>query len=550
MPRAATEQDRLAFPPRAVPRLIPTPVARASDVRATTSANRAALRRVIAAAAAGSLGYVALIVLLFSPAIRVYDAGFLPHWAALRTFAYGLAPNALLDGHAHSGATLVAMLSYVAVAALVFGSWFHSVRSARAVEVCSLWTLLLITAALATPVLFVPGLVSDDLYLYDLYGRTLSVYGANPVLTPPAAFPTDPRLPWVHWKELPSAYGPIWLILSGVLSALASTSLTGTVFVYRLAGLALHLAVVSVLWRLLRERRPSSALPGTIFYAWNPLVLLEVVANAHNDVLVALFAVLLIGAAAQRRWSRAAMYGACAVMVKPFAVVLLPAVARHLWLQCDERRRYRHLAIATGVAAATVLALSLPLWSGIALIRNAMNNPAASMYTNTLWELMSEAGPRWFGVSTVDVQHPYLDVLRGITFVAGIAWVLTRRPSRRDVPRVGIRLWLVFCLTACWVWPWYFVPVLALAPLAGAAYLPTATALTVGGLLFWTGWPERTIAPLGFLYHWRSLLLFGPLLVIWSWSPARALVLAALGFRDRPRPEGNGVDGRLQTAAG
>jgi hypothetical protein len=339
-------------------------------------------------------------------------------------------------------------------------------------------------------------------------------------------------------------------MLSAALSAIEAESLTGTVIIYRLGGLALHLVSAWILWQLLRERRPSAALQGAIFYAWNPLVLLEVVANAHNDVVVALFALLLVGAASRRRWSRAALYGACAVMVKPFAIVLLPSVARHLWRQDEGRARYRRLAVSSAVGAVTVLAVSAPLWSGIALLRNAMDNPAARMYTNSVWELFSQAGARWFGVYTVDVQHPYLDVLRGICFVAGLAWVLTRPATRRDVPQVAIRLWLVFCLTACWVWPWYFVPVLALAPLAGAAYLPSATALTVGGLLFWVGWPERQVGPLGALYDLRSLLLFGPLIAIWTWAPARALVLAALGFRGRRRPGSDRVDGRLQTAAG
>jgi hypothetical protein len=237
-------------------------------------------------------------------------------------------------------------------------------------------------------------------------------------------------------------------------------------------------------------------------------------------------------------------------MVKPFAIVLLPSVARHLWRQDEGRARYRRLAVSSAVGAVTVLAVSAPLWSGVALLRNAMDNPAARMYTNSVWELLSQAGSRWFGVYTVDVQHPYLDVLRGICFVAGLAWVLTRPATRRDVPQVAIRLWLVFCLTACWIWPWYLVPVLALAPLAGAAYLPTATALTVGGLLFWVGWPERPVEPLGVLYDLRSLLLFGPLIAIWTWAPARALVLAALGFRGRRRQGADRVDGRLQTAAG
>lgn len=503
------------------------------------------------AAAAAWLSYVSLAVLFYSPAIRVYEAGALHDVLPFRTAAFALAPNALLSGRPESGATLVAMVVYLAIAAIAFGSWCWSMRIARTVELRSSLLLIGLTAAIALPLLVAPGLLSDDLYLYNLYGRTIGVYGANPVIAPPSTFGADPHLPWVHWRDLPSAYGPIWLMLSAALSGAAGESVTAAVLWYRVAGLSMHLAVAGMLWTLLRKRRSTAALRATLFYAWNPLVLLEVVANAHNDVLVALFAVLLIGAAAQHRWLSAAFFGACAVMVKPFAIVLLPAVARHLLRSAHGRSGLKRFAAAAGVGAFTATAVSLPLWAGVALAKNAMGNPAAHMYTNTLWELISDAGPAWFGVMTVAIQHPYLDILRGLGFLAGFAWVLTRPAARHDLPQVAIRLWLVFCLTACWVWPWYFVPALALAPLAGAAHLPMATALTVGGLLFWTGWPERNVWPLESVYGWRSVLLFGPVLVIWAWAPARTLVFQALGFRRRHEIGDDGaVDGRLQTAAG
>jgi hypothetical protein len=259
-------------------------------------------------------------------------------------------------------------------------------------------------------------------------------------------------------------------------------------------------------------------------------------------VLVALFAIALVGAAMQRRWPRAAILAACAVMVKPFAVILVPAVARRLWQHSDPSTRYRQLALAVSVGVAVGLAVSLPLWSGDALIRNVLHNPAASMYINSFWELAASGGPGWFRAAAPN-EHSYLDLVRGLAFVAGVAWILTRRAPGNDapgddVPQVAVRLWLLFCLTAGWVWPWYFVPMLALAPLAGAAYLPAATALTIGGVLFWAGWPERTVGLFPLLYEWRSLLLFGPLALTATWVPAREVLSFARGVRrHQPRAD-------------
>ena len=537
----------MAYPERAVPSL--TPGALSSPTTGAIAQSWSTIRRLIWPIAAMWLGFLALTVLSQSPAFRVYDAGLLPYLGALRRFTYTLAPDALLSARADGYGTLPALIVYLGLMCAVVGGWFWAMRQMRTLELQSARPILAVTVLLAVPLIVLPGLMSDDLYLYNLYGRTISVYGVNPIYYSPSSFPADAHLPWVHWKELRSSYGPIWLMLSAALSRLGVDSLTMTVVVYRAAAAVLHLLTVAVLCSTLRSTNSRSAATRTIFYAWNPLVLLEVVGNAHNDVLVALFAVLLVAAAMRRAWLASAFLGACAVMVKPFAVLLLVPIGRNIITSSRGWCMVRRLAMAVLVTAGTMVFVSLPLWAGSALLHNVMNNPASEMYTNTLWESVSDVAARLLGVTTVAIQHPYLDVLRIGTFIAAGAWIVTRRRTRRDVPDVAFRLWLVFILTACWVWPWYFVPALALAPLAGAARLPAATALTIGGLLFWTAWPERTVWPLASLYAWRSLILFGPVVLTLTWAPARRLVFVLLGVRGRVPAEDEGPgDVRLRTA--
>src|SRR5215207_3119952 len=271
----------------------------------------APIQPLLAPAAAAWLGYVAFAVLLQSPAFRVYDAGLLPYARFLRGAASAFAPDALLN--ANRGSTAAAWLMPVSLAVIcaVFAGWCWAVRVARTADAPPLRVLLGLTAVLTTPLLLSAGLFSDDVYLYNSYGRMIALHGANPILTLPSQFPGDAHLPWVHWKDLPSSYGPLWLMLSGLLSALAGNSLTGVVIAYRIAALAVHLGTTAALWAVLRRARPRNALSGTLFYAWNPLVLVEVVGNAHNDVLVGLFTVLLVGAAMRRAPTRAALLAAC-----------------------------------------------------------------------------------------------------------------------------------------------------------------------------------------------------------------------------------------------
>ena len=491
----------------------------------------APLQRLLAPAAAAWLGYVAFAVLLQSPAFRAYDAGLLPYTRFLRGAASAFAPDVLLNATRGTlGATWLMPVSLVVIG-VVLASWCWAVRAARNVDAVPLRIILALTAILATPLLLSAGLFSDDVYLYNAYGRMIAVHGANPILTLPSQFPADPHLPWVHWKELPSSYGPVWLMLSGLLSALAGNSLTGVVVAYRLAALMIHLATAAALWSLLHRVRPREALVGTVFYAWNPLVLVEVVGNAHNDVLVALFTVLLAAAAMQRSSTRAATLAACAVMVKPFAVLLLPPLV----IRIARQNGWRGLTKPLVACALAVVALSLPFWSGAALAVNVMNNPAAHMYTNTLWELVSEGG-RWFRWTTEMIQHPYLDRVRTAAFAAGALWIVVRRRSRSRPWRTALELWLLFYLTASWVWPWYFVPAVALAPLAGRYGAASATALTIGGLLFWRAWPAPTPWLMDWLFTFRSLLLFGPLLATLASSRVRSMLLTALGANHEAKP--------------
>ena len=540
----------MAYPERAIPTL--SPGALSSPTRsAVISTSWSTIKPLVWPLALTWLGFLALTVLTQSPAFRVYDAGWLPYLEPVRRFTYSLAPNALLSAQRDGAGTIVAMIVYLGVVSALIGGWVWALRCARTIELNSVGPLLVATALLATPLVILPGLVSDDLYLYNLYGRTITVYGANPIYYPPSSFQSDAHLQWVYWKDLPSSYGPIWLMLCAALSRVGADSITLMVIVYRVAAALLHLLTVAVLWSTLRSMRPRTAASLTLFYAWNPLVLLEVVGNAHNDVLVALFAVLLVTAAMRRVWLASAFFGACAVMVKPYALLLFGAVARSIFINSRGWALPRRLALAGVVAAVTMLFVSLPLWAGGTLLRNVFDNPASGMYTNTLWEFASDIGARVFGVTTIAIQHPYLDVLRTGVFMIAAAWVLTRGASRRDVADVAFRLWLVFALTASWVWPWYFVPALALAPLAGAARLPAATALTIGGLLFWTTWPERTAWVLDWLHAWRSVVLFGPVVLTLTWAPARRVVFMLLGLKSRgSATDTDPGDVRLQTATG
>jgi hypothetical protein len=153
-----------------------------------------------------------------------------------------------------------------------------------------LWSIILIGALFFALInFFVFSLNSTDLYDYISRGRISGAYGANPLVQVPDDFPDDPFVQLAAWRKDPSAYGPLWEILSGLIGRLLGGRLWASFLAYKGLAFTGYLVSTAVIALTLRRLSPDHALSGTLLFAWNPLVLLEGVANAHNDMLMMAF---------------------------------------------------------------------------------------------------------------------------------------------------------------------------------------------------------------------------------------------------------------------
>jgi hypothetical protein len=451
----------------------------------------------------------ALWLLLHAPGFPVFDAAELRY----NSFSYEL--RLALAGLLGTGRTVFKNALFVAITMALVVLWWRAVQRSDTMTSLRLRHVLGGAIALAIPLLLHPLLFSDDLHLYYFYGREIVVYGANPFLTPPAAFAGDPYLAHVWWKELPSAYGPVWLGVCAVLSWIAGDSPTAAIVVYRVAGLFAHCGVAMALWIGMRRFRPEHATRAALFYAWNPLALFEAVGNAHNDALVACAVAAMLVFGLRRAYVAAAIACAVAALIKPFAAVLMVPLLAVAYAEARPGLKLRALLLPTLAATAVALVLSIPLWPGLALVHNIQTNPASRIYSNSLWELIGEAGPAFWYIRTTKIQHPWLDIARVVVVALALFWIVRVALRRRDLAYACATLWVAFSLSLSWVWPWYFLPAIAIAAVTTDRFVrASATALTIGGLLFWITWPPPAPSWAPWLHTWRSLLLFGPILVV------------------------------------
>ncbi|MET0416795.1 MAG: polyprenol phosphomannose-dependent alpha 1,6 mannosyltransferase MptB [Actinoplanes sp.] len=221
------------------------------------------------------------------------------------------------------------------------------------------WALT--TAALwSAPFLVAPPMGSRDLYSYACQGY-LYVHGISPYEAGVGSLPC----PWLDgvspiWRDTAAPYGPLFVLISAVVVALAGDSLVAVVTGFRLVAVAGAVLVAAGLPVLARR----CGVP--VRRAWwlalaGPLIGAHLIAGPHNDMLMIGLVVAGLAAAAARPglsgWGPPLTAGVLlglAVAVKVTAIVVVPFAI--LLVVGGRRRAWRGpLTLAGGTVAAMIV---------------------------------------------------------------------------------------------------------------------------------------------------------------------------------------------------
>ncbi|MFE7975499.1 polyprenol phosphomannose-dependent alpha 1,6 mannosyltransferase MptB [Streptomyces shenzhenensis] len=257
---------------------------------------------------------------------------------------------------------------------LLIAAWALLGRVVRGPEPPSPRALLLVLVVWASPLLLAPPLFSRDVYSYLAQGAMvdahMDVYAYGPAqLGGPLADEVAPV-----WQNTAAPYGPAFLAVASALSGLTRGELPAGLVGMRLVAL---LGVALMAAALPRLARHSGADPAAALWlgALNPLVLLHLVAGAHNDAIM----LGLLGAglvAALGRWPAvgAVLVTLAALVKAPAALGLLAVVV----LQARAGRGPLRAVLTTAAAAgATTVVATAVAGTGYGWI-GALDTPVSS----------------------------------------------------------------------------------------------------------------------------------------------------------------------------
>ena len=367
------------------------------------------------------------------------------------------------------------------------------------------WLVVAFTLLFQLTLLLMPGTFSRDPFSYFAYGQVAGVAGLNPYLVPPDTAIGSASLRWVDpdWRALTSPYGPLWTSVSALLaSIMGDWPVERMLVVNKLLMAVIQLANLGLIWWLVRRTLVGrgARLTALAVFAWNPLVLLELIGNGHNDALMVLLLLAsLVPLAGQARtatptrWLLAAALLCLSAMVK-YATILVAPVMATVWAR--ELRTWRTRAGWLAVAGLVMLLVAglayQPWFTSLAILRPALGEINGDFHAHSLAGVLRRGASELpFGTWT----QPLVNAVIGIGFGVYVLWELHRlwlRPADRspleDVARTSARVLMVLLLVAsAQLQAWYFVWPLALVTVLGwrqtltqtvvafsLAYLPVA----------------------------------------------------------------------------
>jgi hypothetical protein len=426
------------------------------------------------------------------------------------------------------------------------------------------WLFLLLAGALlfGLTLLFQPLLLSDDVFTYIFSGRILAIYGADPLNTAPIQFPHDPYLPWViSGRDTPNIFGPLWLCIASLLAALSNSTVI-TLLLFKGTALLAHLLNCLLVWAILGKIAPERRLFGTLLYAWNPLVLIELAGSGHNEgVLLSLLLLATwlyvmqfddqgrkIGNQGTRVWLGPVWaFGVGSLIVFGLAIstnlITLLLVPLYIWFDVRTEERIPQALLSCCWRALVILVptllISLPFWRGASTffaITSAMDmehfvHAPVGTLAVPIRGLFQAAANYWH---IPDIVQPVAaaDVMlrASATFIFALIYIhLFSQVRHAPLPATGrslgsgaeimppagfdallsscgIAVFWYMVLVSGWFWPWYLLWMLWIVVLQRLNAFTSAMLVLSGTALFIYPFVGFTRGPIA---TYQSALIFG-----------------------------------------
>lgn len=226
---------------------------------------------------------------------------------------------------------------YLTIIFLLYFLYFLFVSAARKEEVPKkqIWFLIFLTAIILW---FSYNAFSHDLFNYIFDARIITFYHENPYEHKALDYPDDPMLGFMHWTHRLYPYGPLWLAASIPLSFLGFQKLIPAMLLFKGLAVVSYLLACWFIEKILESEKPGKSLLGLTIFAFNPLVVVESLVSAHNDILMMMLALAGFWFLVERKYLPAWLMLGLSVGIKFATALFLPIFALVNFWQAQSKK--------------------------------------------------------------------------------------------------------------------------------------------------------------------------------------------------------------------
>lgn len=156
---------------------------------------------------------------------------------------------------------------------IFFGLYFWLLKNTNQFS----WKLLIITSVILSCSY---SMVSYDVFNYMTTAKVAFTHGENPYIIMPIDIPNEPNLAFTRAANKVALYGPTWILLSSIPHLIGTGNVWATMIAFKVFAVLWLWALSYILWRI------TKSVKSVIFFAFNPLVLIEIAVSGHNDIVM------------------------------------------------------------------------------------------------------------------------------------------------------------------------------------------------------------------------------------------------------------------------
>lgn len=240
-------------------------------------------------------------------------------------------------------------------------------------------SILIIVAIVSAIFIVVIPFTSSDVFYYLGIGRLDCKYGQNPYYTTIKQYvdqennskyiEEDSVLEQGYnnpWSDTTVVYGPVWTLICKMVSAISFGNIDIALLTFKIMNALIHILNCYLIYKI------SNKKVFALLYGLNPFLLLEAIANVHNDIYMILFALLSFYFLIKKKNIVLSVIAlSIATSIKYFTILLLPFIIIYYFrkekpgkrlLRCIE---YGIIFLITCMACYIVYIRDLQVFSGL-----------------------------------------------------------------------------------------------------------------------------------------------------------------------------------------